>query len=150
MHVCMCVHTHFNVYARINMHLLNCMHMRIRVHMHIYTSMNLFRCLHPFIFVYLCISAYMQEWLYVCSCLCVKSSHDYSVDLSVDTHEFIKICYLVINKYLEREFDYKTDLELKISIRAFDCLNITSISLLGTSFVPKQGPRSMFHHKRSF
>ena len=31
---------------------------------------------------------------------------------------------------------------LKVSIRAFDCLKITSISLLVCSFVPKQGATS--------
>ena len=58
------------------------------------------------------------------------------------THRF------VINDHFDHEFDYRTDLESKISIRAFDCVNITSISLLGCSFVPKQGPKSMFRHKR--
>ena len=48
----------------------------------------------------------------------------------------------VIHDHGDHEFDYRTYLELKISIRVFDCLNITSISLLGCSFVPKQGPTS--------
>ena len=46
----------------------------------------------------------------------------------------------VINEYLEHKLDYKTYLESKISIGDFDRLNITSVSLLGCSFVPKQGP----------
>ena len=39
---------------------------------------------------------------------------------------------------------------LKVSIRAFDCLNITSTAFLGCAFVTKQGPISVFRHKRSF
>ena len=39
---------------------------------------------------------------------------------------------------------------LKVSIRAFDCLNITSTAFLGCSFVTKQGQKAMFRHKRSF
>ena len=46
-----------------------------------------------------------------------------------------------MNDHFDRKFEYETYLELKISIGAFDCLNITSESLLGCSFVPKQGPR---------
>ena len=46
----------------------------------------------------------------------------------------------VINDHFEHKSTYKTYLKLKISIGAFDCLNITSVSLLGCSFVPKQGP----------
>ena len=53
---------------------------------------------------------------------------------------FIRIHCFVINEYLEHEFNYVTYLESKISIRAFDCLNITSVSLLGCPFVPEQGP----------
>ena len=48
-----------------------------------------------------------------------------------------------MNENFDHEFDYRTYLELKISIKAFDCLNITSTSLLGCSFVPKQGPWSL-------
>ena len=44
----------------------------------------------------------------------------------------------VIHEYLDHKLAYKTYLEWKISIRALDCLNITSVSLLGCSFVPKQ------------
>ena len=39
------------------------------------------------------------------------------------------------------------ELELKIASGEFDCLNITSITLLGCSSVPKQGPKSMFCYK---
>ena len=46
----------------------------------------------------------------------------------------------VIYEYLEHKFDYKTDLELESLSGVLDCLNITSVSLLGCSFVPKQGP----------
>ena len=64
-----------------------------------------------------------------------------------------KRCFAIKN-HLEHEFSHETYLELKISIGAFDCLNITSVSLLGCSFVPKQGPtskeESLFRHKRSF
>ena len=45
--------------------------------------------------------------------------------------------------------DHGTHLEFKISIGAFDCLNITPVSLLGCSFVPKQGQESMIRHKSS-
>ena len=55
----------------------------------------------------------------------------------------------VINEHFDHEFDYRTYLELKLSIRAFACLDITSVSLLGCSFLPKQGPKSMFRHNRS-
>ena len=55
----------------------------------------------------------------------------------------------VINDHLRHEFDYKTYLELKSSSGALDCLNITSVSLLGCSFVPKQRPKSMFRYKPS-
>ena len=48
---------------------------------------------------------------------------------------------------LEHEFSYGTYLELKSSIGAFDCLNITSKALLGCSLVAKQGANSMFRHK---
>ena len=56
----------------------------------------------------------------------------------------------VINDHFDHEFDDSTYLELEISIRAFDSLNITSVYLLGCSFVAKQGPKIMFRHKRSF
>ena len=56
----------------------------------------------------------------------------------------------VMNDHFDHEFDYRTYLELKISIRAFDYLNITSISLLECSFVPKEGPMSMFRYKPLF
>ena len=56
----------------------------------------------------------------------------------------------VMNEYLEHESSRGTYLEMKISIRAFDSLNITSTALLGCSFVTQQDPKSMFHHKRSF
>ena len=46
----------------------------------------------------------------------------------------------IINDHFDHEFDYKTDLELESSIGALDCLNITCVSLLGCSFVAKQGP----------
>ena len=51
-----------------------------------------------------------------------------------------KIYCFIINEYLGHEFCHGTYLEMKISIGAFDCLNITSVSLLGCSFVPGQGP----------
>ena len=46
-----------------------------------------------------------------------------------------------MNEYLEHKFEYKADLKLKISIKVFDCLNITATSLLGCSFVAKTGPK---------
>ena len=54
-----------------------------------------------------------------------------------------------INDNLGHEFDDGTHLELKISIRASICLNITSTALLGCPFVAGRGPKSMFRHKRS-
>ena len=44
----------------------------------------------------------------------------------------------VIHDHSRHEIDYKTDLELKSSSGALDCLNITSVSLLGCSFVPNK------------
>ena len=37
----------------------------------------------------------------------------------------------IINEYFEHEFRHEAYLELKISIRSRDCVNITSVSLLG-------------------
>ena len=51
-------------------------------------------------------------------------------------------CFVLIDHF-DHEFDYRTYLELKRSSGALDCLNITSVSLLGCSFVPKQGPWSL-------
>ena len=62
-------------------------------------------------------------------------------------HVYKSHCF-VINEYLEHEVSHGTYLELKISIRAFHCLNITPTALLGCSFVTKQGPKSMFRNKR--
>ena len=45
-----------------------------------------------------------------------------------------------MNEYFDHEFGYGTYLELKILIGAFDCLNITSVSPLGCSFMAGQGP----------
>ena len=64
-------------------------------------------------------------------------------------NKIIYIHWCVINEHFEHKFSHGTYLELKISIRASDCLNITYTALLGCSFVTKQGPKSMFHHKRS-
>ena len=55
----------------------------------------------------------------------------------------IKNQCFVINHHLRYEFSHGTYLEMKISIGAFDCLNIMSVSLLGCSFVPGQGPWSL-------
>ena len=46
----------------------------------------------------------------------------------------------VINDGLRHELSH---LDLKISIRAFDWVNITSAALLGCSFLARQGPTSM-------
>ena len=45
-----------------------------------------------------------------------------------------------ISDHLRHEFSHGTYLELKSSVSAFDCLNITSKALLRCSFVPRQGP----------
>ena len=45
-----------------------------------------------------------------------------------------------MNYHFDHEFDYKPYLELKSSSGALEWLNITSVSLLECSFVPKQGP----------
>ena len=50
----------------------------------------------------------------------------------------------VINDHLRHEFGYGTYLELKSSIGASDCLNITSVSLLGCSFMAGQGESLIF------
>ena len=58
-------------------------------------------------------------------------------------NKFVKKSYkfqcFVINECLDHNFNYKIDLDLKISSGAFDCLNITSVSPLGCSFVARQG-----------
>ena len=54
--------------------------------------------------------------------------------------------------HFDHEFEYRTDLELKISVRAFDCLNITSISHLGCQCQPsikKQSQRPPPGRRRS-
>ena len=48
-----------------------------------------------------------------------------------------------MSEYFEHEIGYGTYLELKSSIGAFACLDITSVSLLGCPFVPKPGSRSL-------
>ena len=57
----------------------------------------------------------------------------------------------VISDHLRHEFSPGTYLEFKISIGAFDCLNFTSITLPGGSFVANQCTKSMLrinHHLR--
>ena len=49
----------------------------------------------------------------------------------------------VIIDHFDHEFDYRSHLKLKSSSGALNCLNITSVSLLECSFVPKQGPWSL-------
>ena len=49
----------------------------------------------------------------------------------------------IIKYHFDHEFDYKTYLKCKSSSGALDCLNITSVSLLGCSFIPKHGPWSL-------
>ena len=48
-----------------------------------------------------------------------------------------------INDHFDHEFEYRTYLELKGSDGALDCLNITSVSLLGCSFMARLGPWSL-------
>ena len=58
--------------------------------------------------------------------------------------ESIYIHCFVMNEYLEHEFSHGTHLAaMKSSITAFDCLNITSVALLGCSFMARQGPYFM-------
>ena len=64
------------------------------------------------------------------------------------TNSYKSHCF-VINHHFEHIFDYETYLKLKISKAALDCLNITSVSLLGCPFVPKQGPWSLVLGPRS-
>ena len=45
-------------------------------------------------------------------------------------------CFVIID-YFDHEFDSGTDLEFKSSSGALDCLNITPVSVLGCSFMPK-------------
>ena len=54
------------------------------------------------------------------------------------------ICFeikcFIISGHVDHEFDYKTYLEFKNSIGAFDCLHIKTVALLGCSFMAILGP----------
>jgi len=50
----------------------------------------------------------------------------------------------VVREYFEHEFSYGTYLGLKLSIGAFDCLNITSTALPGCSFVTKHDQKNQY------
>ena len=53
---------------------------------------------------------------------------------------YIKYNCFGIDEYLKNEFGHGTYLELKSSNGAFDCLNITPVSLLGFACMAGQGP----------
>ena len=58
----------------------------------------------------------------------------------VSWKQLAKTKLFVMNEYLDHESSHGTDLELKIRIRALDCLNIKSTALPGCPFVARQGP----------
>ena len=59
------------------------------------------------------------------------------------TKQCKSLLFFIINDHLRHEFCYGTHQGIKSSIGASDCLNITSVALLGCSFMARQCPSSL-------